>query len=288
MKATVITNAYYRDDNVAYQVARLTQEFAARSVELVELRNDSLTAFVSKNDVATAALGDFVVYLDKDKHVSFLLEAAGVRLFNSATAIDLCDDKMMTFVALCGKGVPMPDTVSAPLCYRTGCPDGEFPARVIQTLGLPVVVKEVFGSLGRGVYKADTPDELLALNRKLRHVPHLYQRFVAASCGKDTRVIVVGGRAICAMERRSHGDFRSNLALGGSSQAIELSPAFRTVAEKAATALGLDYCGIDLLTDADGSPLVCEVNSNAFFSGIEKATGINVAAAYADHILSVL
>ena len=31
--------------------------------------------------------------------------------------------------------------------------------------------------------------------------------------------------------------------------------------------------------------MVCEVNSNAFFGGMEKATGINVARAYAEYII---
>ncbi len=31
--------------------------------------------------------------------------------------------------------------------------------------------------------------------------------------------------------------------------------------------------------------MLCEVNSNAFFDAFEAATGINVAAAYAEHIV---
>ncbi len=39
-----------------------------------------------------------------------------------------------------------------------------------------------------------------------------------------------------------------------------------------------------MLKGADGY-FVCEVNSNAFFGGIEKTTGINVARAYAEHVV---
>ena len=54
---------------------------------------------------------------------------------------------------------------------------------------------------------------------------------------------------------------------------------------KVAKILNLDYCGVDVLFGKDGY-LICEVNSNAFFDGIEAATGINVARAYAEHICS--
>ena len=57
---------------------------------------------------------------------------------------------------------------------------------------------------------------------------------------------------------------------------------------KIAALLKLDYCGIDFLFREDGSPVVCEVNSNAFFHAFERATGINVAQKYAEHILSRL
>ena len=45
---------------------------------------------------------------------------------------------------------------------------------------------------------------------------------------------------------------------------------------------------MDFLIGKDGNPLVCEVNSNAFFKGFEKVTGINVAKKYAEYILKDL
>ena len=87
------------------------------------------------------------------------------------------------------------------------------------------------------------------------------------------------------MERRNENDFRSNVAQGGTGTAIELPHEFKQAAEKCARILRLDYCGVDLLYGDDGSPYVCEVNSNAFIGGIESATGVNVAKAYVEHII---
>jgi glutathione synthase/RimK-type ligase-like ATP-grasp enzyme len=45
---------------------------------------------------------------------------------------------------------------------------------------------------------------------------------------------------------------------------------------------------MDFLIDKDGTPILCEVNSNAFFKGFEKVTGINVAKKYAEFIIKDL
>ena len=74
--------------------------------------------------------------------------------------------------------------------------------------------------------------------------------------------------------------------------AIEIGPGVGVLtaelAKRAARALGLDYCGVDILTGNDGKPYFCEANSNAFFRGIEGVTGVNVASVYADYIFDCM
>ena len=52
-----------------------------------------------------------------------------------------------------------------------------------------------------------------------------------------------------------------------------------------ANLIDLDYCGIDLLIGENNEPILCEVNSNAFFGGIEKVTGENIAKCYVEYII---
>ena len=85
-----------------------------------------------------------------------------------------------------------------------------------------------------------------------------------------------------------NGDFRSNVAQGGHGEPVELPASFIETAEKAAKILNLDYCGVDLLDDKDGNPILCEVNSNAFLQEIERITGKNIAGIYAKHIVESL
>ena len=225
--------------------------------------------------------------MDKDKYTSAILEKSGLRLFNSHAAVRVCDDKMETHLALAGKGIPMPPTVGGLLCYDLDAKvKADDMALIEKTLGYPVIVKECYGSLGKGVYKADDRQALEALCEKLKCAPHLFQKFITSSAGKDVRVIVIGGKAVAAMQRKSETDFRSNLELGGTAKPVGIDDCLRDICELTAKTLNLDYCGIDVLYGENGSYLVCEVNSNAFFGGIERVTGVNIARLYAEYIYS--
>ena len=87
------------------------------------------------------------------------------------------------------------------------------------------------------------------------------------------------------MTRQNDKDFRANVELGGVAKYQPVSKDFVDVAEKCARVLGLDYAGVDLLIGNDGQPLVCEVNSNAYFKGMQSCFDIDVADVYLQHIL---
>ncbi len=286
MKGLILINAYADFPSINRQSARLKEAFAALGVETEICKSDALNNFTDEQGrlVSLWQGYDFCVYLDKDKYLSQMLEASGVRLFNSHAAIENCDDKMLTFLRLAERGIPMPKTYPAPLCYTPQAKISDsFFERLIDALGLPMVVKTCFGSLGKGVYKAENKKALRDLAESLQCQPHLFQEFIKESAGRDIRVIVVGGKCIAAMERRSQTDFRSNIELGGQGFPVALSKDAQDLCERVANVLKLDYCGIDLLA-SDRGYLVCEVNSNAFFGGIEAVTGVDVAAAYATHV----
>lgn len=282
-RGTIIVNAFDRRENVLHQSKRLKEEFERRGVAADILPSGFLCS--TDGNIATSLGGyDFCVFLDKDKYASVMLEKAGLRLFNSAASIAACDDKMLTFICLSGLGIPMPKTFPAPLCYMEG--EGLSPSMLDYLegeLGYPMVAKAAYGSLGREVYKIDGREELERVSSELIGRPHLYQKFIAASAGRDIRVTVIGGKAVAAMMRTNDSDFRSNLGLGGRGEPIDLPAEVRDICERAAAALGLDYCGADVLLGNEY--LLCEVNSNAFFGGIERVTGVNVAGLYAEHII---
>ena len=288
MRGIVIINGYPNGEKFFRQGERIRAALQAEGIECDLMKNGEACALLSERGEAQTSLAeqyDFAVYLDKDKYLGRMLESAGLRLFNSAHAIETCDDKMLTYLALKNSGLRLARTIPAPLCYTKGAKPSEgFLHEVAEKLGFPLVVKKSFGSFGAGVQLVHGMPELQKTAEECLYEPHFFQEYISASCGRDIRVIVVGGSAIGCMERVAQaGEFRSNIELGGAGRKITPPQSYLLAAEQAAKTLGLDYCGVDLLETADG-PVVCEVNSNAFFEGFENVTGIDVAAAYAKHI----
>ena len=284
MRAVILVNAYIRAPGMIRQAERIAEELRLRGAEVSIEKNGDFCTYVHENAITSSKNCDFVVYLDKDKYLPRMLEKCGLRLFNSARAVELCDDKMLTFIELSGRGLNLPDTLPAPLCYYSDARVREDILRTAEErLGLPLVVKKSYGSWGEGVRLVRTHEELLQTAEEFKTCPHLFQRRVGIP-GEDWRILVVGGRAVACMKRKNERDFRSNIEAGGRGIAAEPPTGFIAAAEKCAALLGLDYCGVDLL-DEGGVPYVCEVNSNALFNEAERVTGINVASAFAEHML---
>ena len=289
MKGIICVNPFGEPKESVYFAKRLKEEFASFGVTAEITGGGYSENFVSGGKIKSGFNCDFAVFMDKDKYLSACLEKSGVRLFNSHSAIRVCDDKGETYIALAGSGLNIPDTVFAPVCYSKDLtPDYNALRKIADRLGYPVVVKESFGSMGKGVFKADDFSELKTLAERLKLKPHLYQKFIGYRTGTDVRIIVIGGKYLCSMIRENARDFRSNVALGGKGRIYSPDREFIDAAEKCARVLGLDYCGVDLLFGENGKPYVCEVNSNAFITEIEKITEKNVARSYAEHIIDSL
>lgn len=194
-----------------------------------------------------------------------VLEAAGLPVLNSYSALRICRDKAQTYLRLKSAGVPFPDTM-----WLSGAWTNE---QVEQVCGPPPhIVKVANGSQGEGVILSESWRSLSSIVGAMKAVGAavLVQRFLAEAKGMDTRVLVVGGKAVGAAVRSAQNpeEFRSNLHLGGAAQVVEPSEQQRAVAEAAVACLGLEVAGVDLLQSSFG-PVVVEVNGSP---GYEAST----------------
>jgi len=199
-------------------------------------------------------------------------EMMGVYPLNESVAIGRSRDKLRSMQILARDGIGLPVTTFAH--------DPKQTEEVVKLAGgAPLVVKLLEGTQGIGVVLADTDRSAKSVIEAFRgaNVNILVQEFIKEAGGSDIRVLVIGGKVVAAMKRTgAEGEFRSNLHRGGTAQTIKISPEERSTAVRAARALGLNVCGVDMLRANHGA-VVMEVNSSPGLEGVEKATGIDIA-----------
>lgn len=199
-------------------------------------------------------------------------EMLGSFPLNESVAITRARDKLRSLQLLARQGIDLPVTGFA------HSPDDTHDL-IALVGGAPLVVKLVEGTQGIGVVLAETrqaAESVIDAFRGLNaHI--LVQEYIREAQGCDIRCLVVGRKVVAAMARQARpGEFRSNLHRGGTAGPVTLTAAERAIAVKAATTLGLDVAGVDILR-ADRGPLVLEVNASPGLEGIEAITGLDIA-----------
>lgn len=234
-------------------------------------------------------LPDFAIFWDKDVYLCRELERAGVRTFNSARAIEICDNKILTAEALYAANIKTPKTIVAPKTFENvGHNSTDFLKRAAKCLGLPMVIKEAYGSFGKQVYLAKNFGEVLEIVERIGHKDFLMQQFIKTSKGRDVRVNVVGSKVVATMLRENKTDFRSNVSGGGVPRKTSVPREWEEAAIKACEAIGLDFAGVDILFGDNDEPILCEVNSNPHFKSTLSSTGVDMSEKILDYIIQKL
>jgi len=249
--------------------ARLADQASLTSEQLSILDADAILARI----IPGGSLEQLIYRVD----ALHWIENRGVRVVNSPRAIERSVDKFYTTTLLHDAGLLVPETV---VCERV-----EDAMAAVRSMG-DVVIKPIFGSLGHGMVRVSDPDVALRVVRALDQIRSVFyvQRAIDHG-GRDLRVFVVGGRVLGTIERRAPaGEWRTNVAIGGSATAVDISPEIEQVALRAAAAVGADYAGVDVLPARDGSLYVLEVNGIPGWQGLQQATGLDVAAAIVEHL----
>ena len=227
---------------------------------------------LEKPDVVIPRIGTSVTEYGMSVVKQF--ELMGVPVLNNRRAIALSRDKLRAAQFMASAGLATPPTVA----LRD--PAG-LESLVDQLGGPPVIVKPVRGTQGVGVMLMESVESIRAISETMWGLGQNFvmQKFIAEARGRDIRAFVVGRKVVAAMRRVSNTrDFRANIHRGGRGEPITLPRAYAQLAVKASTKMGLEVAGVDLLETRLG-PMLLEVNSSPGLEGIERYTGVNVAAA---------
>ncbi|MEO6700608.1 MAG: lysine biosynthesis protein LysX [Jatrophihabitantaceae bacterium] len=243
-----------------------------RAVRYVQLDSRELRLADRAGRPAWSVVLNREISLSRAVHAARTLESWGVPVLNPAAAIEVCGNNWRTTLALREHGVPTP---RASLALTPGAA-----LQIMTEMGFPVVVKPVTGSWGRlvtPVYDRATAELVVeyiaALAGPESHL--VYVQDLIEKPDRDLRVIVIGGRAVGAIYRRSAG-WRTNVARGGEALPCPLTDELARLACAAASAVGAGIAGVDLIECADGSLSVLEVNHGVEFSGFQLAHGESI------------
>ncbi len=283
----IIVNAFILRDSTIYQINRLIEEFKEVNVSIDVISNIDIFIYIDNEGKITNKLKkyDFIIYLDKDKYISELLEKERYILFNNSKSIIDCDDKMLTHIKLSNNNIMMPKTISYPLNYfNNESKFIEFKNKILKEFTFPFLIKENFGSLGKQVYLINNLDDFNLIEEKLKYTPHIFQEFIQESKGTDYRVFLINKKPVAYMKRVNNNSYVSNVAAGGVGYTFTPNKQIIKDATKASKLLKLDYCAVDFVLDKSGKYILIEVNSNAFFTEIEKISKVNIAKIYCDFI----
>lgn len=290
INAWLVTNEFLNSQKYTELNMWLVDAAKVKNINLLVKTNAELLVDIGAEHMIEKMIDEekpaFVLFWDKDIRLAQYLENLGLRLFNSAKSIEICDNKAMTHIALNQKNIKMPKTIIAPMTYQNiGYTNYDFIDKIQQQISFPMVVKECYGSFGQQVYLARNPWELRDFIKMIAAKPFVVQEFIKSSFARDLRLNVVGDEVVATMYRYSDtGDFRANISNGGKMKPYTPTQEQKEVAIACVKALGLDFAGVDLLFDEQEHPIVCEVNSNAHFKNIYDCTHVNVATCIIEYI----
>lgn len=273
-----------------YTVRRLREEAKKRGHEMMTIKYPECYVEIQQDQPTVRYRGELLT--DFDAMIPRIMpgmtmygtailrqfEMMGVYAPVKSIAVTRSRDKLRSLQLLSKAGVGIPKTIFS---RETDAVDD-----LLSHLDVPVIIKLASGTQGNGVVLAETYKAAKSVIQAfyVNDTSFFIQEFVKESAGTDIRAFVVGNQVVASMKRQSlDDDFRSNIHQGGSGTAVKLTDEERKTALRAARAMGLAVCGVDLMR-SDRGPLVLEVNSSPGLEGIESVTGRNVAGKIIEYI----
>lgn len=245
--------------------------FAEHIIEVAKDLNMNLELLVidSISDLP-ADLPDYAIVRVINQELRTFLENNNVRTFNNYKTATICNDKYETY--LIGKKLSIPVMETYLLNENK--------------LSFPYIIKSVDGHGGKEVFMIKNEEEQnikdMLINKKV------ISQKIASNLGVDTRVYVLGGKIVCAIERRNSNDFRSNFSLSGKAYLKEtIKEEWTKIINKIYQELDCDFVGVDFIED-EGKVILNEIEDVVGTRMIYSETNIDIVRLYLEYIKTKL
>ncbi|HXW37797.1 MAG TPA: lysine biosynthesis protein LysX [Nitrososphaerales archaeon] len=274
-------------DRLRWEEKALKDEADALGVEASLVDAKGLIFDISKN--SGPLIGDAVLQRCISHYralfLARMLEGQGVNVINPYSVAELCGNKLATTMALSKAGVPTPRTRVAL--------SSEMVEKAAEDLGFPVVLKPFTGSWGRMVHVVRDRPTLQALVELREELPnpidHMYyvQEYIKRP-PRDIRAVVAGDEIVASVYRYApEGDFRTNVARGGTSKAFDADQSLQEMILKAARVVGGGVLGVDAMESPSGY-VVHEVNNTVEFKGAQSAVEWSIPKKVVEYVIGTV
>ena len=275
-------------DRIRWDEKELLNSAKAKGLDVKEV--DAKTTLFNLNETKPEEdYGDVVLQRcishTRGTYASACLESKGILVVNRAYVSEICGNKLWSTLALIKAGVPTPRTIIA------FTPESALKAA--EEIGYPVVLKPLVGSWGRMVVALRDREEAEAIielrsqmNGALNQIFYVQEKVKRPP--RDIRCVVVGDKVVAAVYRvAAPGEWRTNVARGGSTEPCPLTKEVEDIALKAAQAVGGGVLGVDMMESSSGL-VVHEVNSTVEFRGAQSATNTRIADEIVDYVVKLV
>ena len=194
---------------------------------------------------------------------------------NSGAALQVADDKYATFEVLRKSGVPI---INHQILYEAQNHETYVQGRNSLAYVMDffnqhqqhIVLKPNVGQCGHNVYQITQSEQIAPALKKIFH-----QSMSASMCPfyeikHEYRVILLDEEARLVYQKTRGKDWRFNLSQGATAQPVQdqlFQQCLVCLAQKAAKALNLRFCSVDIIDTVQHELLIMEVNSGVMTSG---------------------
>jgi len=236
---------------------------------IIDIEEKNTSIFSGKTNIADYDITYFrragAGFLWLAATIALYLESLGKTYFDSTyKEVGPTGTKLNSFVKLALSGLPI-----IPSIYCDKANILENCDMIIEKLGLPLVVKDLYSQRGLGVFLIKNKEDIKTLVAEKPHKKFMFQKFIDKR--EEFRVLVLG-ETIGSYERKTSTDpneFRNNVSLGASEEFIdmsEISEAVKYISIKAAKVLNIQIGGVDVVIDAHDKIWLLEVNRGPGFT----------------------
>jgi [lysine-biosynthesis-protein LysW]--L-2-aminoadipate ligase len=284
MKVGILIN------RVTWEVKRLINELKKRNIEYDLLNNQKIYFRLStEKDLQE----EYDLFLERSLsylrglYSAAILETKGYKIINNFKCLNITGNKLFTTLKLIEHDIPTPQTCVA---FKE---DSAIQA-IEEEINYPAIIKPLIGSWGRLIAKLDNYNNAVGnlecrelMGNVLQKIYYIqdYLKPQDSNTPTDLRVFIIGNECVAAMGRfNPEDDFRSNIAIGGTAEKIEISKEIEELSLKSSQSVNGEIIGVDLMMKEDKWNVI-EINGTPQFRAISSSTKINIARKIVDYLI---